>query len=318
MSEGIKQTTTPFVSVIVPVYNDPLRIKSCIEALLRQTYPKDCYEVLIVDNGSTDSTRDVIGGYPVTLLVEDQIQSSYAARNKGIRRARGEIYAFTDSDCTPVPQWIEEGVRALLSEGADLAGGKVRFVYSSRPTGAEIFDSVSHLQMEQGIRERNVAKTANVFARKSVVDSIGLFPEHLQSGGDIYWTKRATTNGFKLIYAPRAEVAHPTRRLQELLKKQYRVGRGHRGVRAIERKELEMAQEYRRVSKAQKMLQLVQRRLVGVVSAFLPLPMSFIQESIERNEIKLTPAQFLRVWLVSWIARMTVMIGRLSILRVRQ
>ena len=59
----------PFVSIIVPVYNDRKRIGRCIESLLRQSYPADRREIIIVDNNSTDGTRDVIGRYPVTLLL---------------------------------------------------------------------------------------------------------------------------------------------------------------------------------------------------------------------------------------------------------
>src|SRR3990170_3006911 len=103
----------PKISVIVPVYNDAQRIGKCIESLLQQTYPHEKYEVIIIDNGSTDETREVIKKYPVKLLIEDKIQSSYAARNKGIKNAKGEVIAFTDSDCIPGNDWIERGVANL-------------------------------------------------------------------------------------------------------------------------------------------------------------------------------------------------------------
>lgn len=226
ITESISCERWPFVSVIVPVYNGAQRIQTCIEALLAQTYSRARYEVLIVDNGSTDTTRDVVQRYPVALLIEDQIQSSYAARNKGLQQARGEVIAFTDSDCTPVPGWIEEGMRALQSQSADLVGGRVHFIYSLHETGAEIWDSLTNMQIEQNILERGAAKTANLFVRAAVVGEIGPFPDNWQSGGDVIWTKRATRNGFKLVYAPAAEVAHPARRLDALLRKQYRVGKG--------------------------------------------------------------------------------------------
>src|SRR5688572_8958532 len=114
-------TPLPFVSVIVPVLNDEARIGGCVAALLAQDYPRERYEVIVVDNGSTDRTYEVVRGYPVTLLSEAQIRSSFAARNKGMREAVGEIFAFTDSDCTPAPQWLAEGVRAIQA-GADLVG----------------------------------------------------------------------------------------------------------------------------------------------------------------------------------------------------
>jgi glycosyltransferase involved in cell wall biosynthesis len=86
----------PFVSVIIPVYNDPGRIRVALEALLHQTYPADAYEVIVADNGSTDETPGVVDEFDkkrpglVRMVVEDKIQSSYAARNKALAAARGE------------------------------------------------------------------------------------------------------------------------------------------------------------------------------------------------------------------------------------
>lgn len=305
----------PFVSVIVPVYNGERSIRGCLQALLNQTYPRDLYEVIVVDNGSSDATRALVGQYPVTLLVEDQTQSSYAARNKGINHARGTILAFTDADCTPAPGWIAAGLAALDEQQADLAGGHVHFVYSPRPSGAELYDSVVNLQVERSIRERNAAQTANLFVRASVFQVVGQFPSTLQSGGDIFWTQRATAAGFKLVYARAAEISHPTRRLRELLKKQYRVGRGHRGKRAQERQEIERRGQGSRQSKLEKALERLQRRLHGVTRGFLPLPLSFVRESLRQNQIQITQWQLYRAWFVGWLARAVMMVGRLSIIR---
>ena len=123
----IGEIPSPFVSVIVPVYNDAQRIWKCIESLLQQTYPRQKYEVIIIDNGSTDETRTVIQKYPVKLLIEDKIQNSYAARNKGIKNACGEVIAFTDADCIPDSDWIEKGVTNLLrTPNCGLVGGEIK------------------------------------------------------------------------------------------------------------------------------------------------------------------------------------------------
>ena len=89
----------PYISVIVPVYNGETTIGKCVEALLNQDYPKDKYEVIIVDNNSKDKTAEVIDQYPVTYALEKGTQSSYAARNSAIKMAKGDVLAFTDSDC---------------------------------------------------------------------------------------------------------------------------------------------------------------------------------------------------------------------------
>ncbi|MBA7514945.1 hypothetical protein ES705_06982 [subsurface metagenome] len=82
------------------------------------------------------------------------------------------------------------------------------------------------MQIEDNIRERKVAKTANLFAKKEIFNKIGLFPDYVKSGGDVQWTNKATRKKYSLVYAPKAIVMHPARSLKNLIKKQYRVGKG--------------------------------------------------------------------------------------------
>lgn len=91
-------------------------IGECIEALLAQTYPADRYEVIVVDNGSTDGTAQVVQRYPVRYLCWDEVQTSYAARNAGVVLARGEALAFCDADQVARPGWLE----ALLARWGDV------------------------------------------------------------------------------------------------------------------------------------------------------------------------------------------------------
>lgn len=225
MVEG-SSTQDPYVSVIIPVYNDPNGVRRCLEGLKEQTLSQSRFEVLVVDNGSTDETRSVIEEFPYELLIEDQISGSYAARNKGIRNANGEILAFTDADCTPEPEWLEAAVTVFQEEDVDLVSGRVKFEFTSDRTPAERFDALVNMRNDKSVRE-GAAKTANLFARRAVIDEIGLFPDHLQSGGDVFWTKSATGAGFKLVYAPEATVSHPTRQLYEIMQKMYRIGKGN-------------------------------------------------------------------------------------------
>ena len=107
----------------------------------------------------------------------------------------------------------------MVSEDADLVGGKVGFVYSERKTAAEFYDSLTHMQVEANIKKQNVSPTANLFVKSFLFDRIGLFPDWIESGGDFLWTGKATRNGFLLVYSPTAIVKHPTRALKTLLKK---------------------------------------------------------------------------------------------------
>lgn len=208
------QISYPFVSVIVPVYNDAQRIGKCIESLLNQTYPREKYEILIIDNGSTDETRDVVKKYPVTLLIEDKIQSSYGARNKGIKNAQGEVIAFTDSDCIPADEWIKNGVTNLLkTENCGLVAGEIDIFFRkpNTPNAVELYDSIMGFNQKRDIEHFKFGSTANVFTFKKVIDNVGQFNEKLQSGGDNEWGRRVYAHGYTQVYADDTRVAHPAR-----------------------------------------------------------------------------------------------------------
>lgn len=208
------QISCPFVSVIVPVYNDSQRIGKCIEALQNQTYPHEKYELLVVDNGSTDETCTIIRNYSVKLLTEDKIKSSYAVRNKGIRNASGEVIALTDSDCIPALDWIEKGVANLLQvPECGLVAGRINLFFKKpdKPNAVELYDSIMGFNQKRDVEQLRFGSTANVFTFKKVFDNVGLFNDKLRSGGDNEWGKRVFDSNYKQIYAADACVAHPAR-----------------------------------------------------------------------------------------------------------
>lgn len=216
----------PVVTVICPVYNAQGYIRKLLDSLANLNYPDDKLEIVIVDNNSSDNTPTIISEYPFTLLHEKNVQSSYAARNKGIRAARGEVYAFIDADCIADKDWVFEGVKTLTEENADIAAGKVEFFYKGKkPTGTEIFDSVTHMQTESTI-ELGYAATANLFVRAELFNELGYFPNNVKSGGDTQWTSNATAKGKVLRLSEKAIVKHPSRDFGEFLRKVIRTGKG--------------------------------------------------------------------------------------------
>lgn len=217
------------VSVIVPTYNASDFLALCLDALVTQDYHD--FEVIVVDNGSQDTTCKIVQRYgSVKLLFQNEIQSSYAARNVGITHASGDLIAFTDADCIPDHDWISQAVISFDRHGCDMIGGRVEFFYSPQRTGAEIYDSLVNMQNHVCIPERGVAKTANFFAKKSIFDELGLFPE-VQSGGDVLYSGKATKSGYRLLYGENVRVKHPARKLKELLGKSLRTGAGNLSVR---------------------------------------------------------------------------------------
>jgi glycosyltransferase involved in cell wall biosynthesis len=222
--------STPFVSVIIPVYNDAVRLKTCLQALEKQTYPREAYEVIVVDNGSDESIAPIVAGFSQAKAAYEARQGSYAARNTGIALAQGEILAFIDSDCIPALDWIERGVANLLRQPKDsIVGGNVEFIFQDpdHPTATELYDSMIHFNMKMYIEKKNFTGAGNLFTFKRVFHRVGYFDSDLQSGGDYEWGQRATACGYPLIYADDVRVAHPAiSSFAQLLRKTRRVARG--------------------------------------------------------------------------------------------
>lgn len=202
------------VSVIIPVFNDRQRLEQCLEALEDQTYPKDWYEVIVVDNASTVELKDLVSRFQQTRYCYEGMPGSYAARNKGLSIAVGEVIAFTDSDCIPAPDWVARGVVALKNvPNCGLVGGAIDVFFRdpNRPTGVELYESLTAFPQREYIEKANFGATANVFTYRRIFDSVGYFDPDLKSGGDAEWGKRVARAGYTLHYAQDVHVYHPAR-----------------------------------------------------------------------------------------------------------
>jgi glycosyltransferase involved in cell wall biosynthesis len=179
----------PFVCVIIPVFNDSKRLLLCLRSLYCQTYPYSCYEVIVVDNGSTENIYSICHQFPNVRYLCELGRGSYAARNCGVRAAKGKILAFTDSDCIPAADWIEAGVRSLSqSPDIGIVAGHIEFFYAqSQPSPVEYMDSLMHLQ--QRYAQRGYAATGNAFTWIWMFERVGMFNERLLSLGDREWGK---------------------------------------------------------------------------------------------------------------------------------
>lgn len=212
-----------FVSVIIPVFNDLERLELCLIALENQTYSQQLYEIIVVDNNSTENIAKVTEQFKQVTLTQESKRGSYAARNQGIKIAKGELLAFTDSDCIPTTNWLENGVKILLSESnCGIVAGKIDLYYQNKdiPNAAEIFDKIVNLQQEKYVEESHYGATANLFTFKRVFEKVGLFNDNLKSGGDADWGNRVFAADYQLIYAKDVVVLHPARNtLNQLAKK---------------------------------------------------------------------------------------------------
>lgn len=199
----------PFVSVVIPHYNDLDALAICIAGLRRQTWPERWLEIIVADNNSRCGIAAVIRAAPGCRVVSAPIQGTGLARNAGATVARGEILAFIDSDCDPRPDWVENGVRAL--EGSDFAGGQVEMVARdpARPTAVEAWEMVFGFDFERYVVRGGHIGGGNMWVRRLVFDKVGGF--RVGVAEDMDWSLRARRAGFRPGYGRTAVVSHLAR-----------------------------------------------------------------------------------------------------------
>ncbi len=224
----------PFVSVVIPVYNDPEGIRTTLDAVIDQTYSKARYEVLVVDNGSTDETGDVVEGYAerhpdlVQVVTEDEERSPAAARNSGIAAANGSIFAFIDTDMTVEETWLEHAVTSMESNEWDYMGCNVEiYVEDGKDTLTAKYSRIFGFPIQQSIEEQQFSSSGCLFVRREVFDEVGDFDERLFAGEDQEFGNRVYEAGFGQHFQPAITMYHPARSSPvSLLKNHFRLGRG--------------------------------------------------------------------------------------------
>jgi GT2 family glycosyltransferase len=217
--------TDPFVSVIIPHFNDLDGLKLCLSALERQTYPADRFEIIVADNASPQgvaAVEAVAQGRAKVLLVEER--GAGPARNGAVAQSFGEILAFIDSDCVAEPAWLSEGVQAL--DAYDFVGGQVKVLVDdeSHMTPAEAFERVFAFDFKSYIEKKGFTGAGNLFCHTALFAAVGGFGVGISE--DTEWSKRAQVHGYRLGYAPMSVVGHPARRTRdELIRKWKRINR---------------------------------------------------------------------------------------------
>ncbi|MBT2772713.1 glycosyltransferase [Halomonas sp. ISL-60] len=220
---GVMKISSPRASVIVPTYYDWARLRLCVIALQNQTFPKDDFEVIIVNNAPEDIPPiDFYLPNNFTIITEGK-PGSYAARNAALKLAKGEIIAFTDSDCIPDPYWLEAAVKRF-DKGVERIAGKIElFFKSDNLTLVEIYEKAFAFDQEKYAKAGGAA-TANMITLAKNFKTVGFFNDTLMSGGDNEWGWRAMDKGISIEYAPEVIVNHPARAdIKAMLKKRKRV-----------------------------------------------------------------------------------------------
>ncbi len=200
-------------SVIVPAYNAARTVQGCMHALLAQTYPREWYEILVVDDGSTDQTAALAERIPGVRVLRCLHRGAAAARNEGGRAARGEIVLFTDADCEPMPNWIEAMLAPFSAmEGEPVAGAKG--IYRTRQRGwvarfvqLEYEEKYARLSRERAI---DFVDTYSAAYPRELFLTHGGFDESFPAASveDQEFSFRLAEQGCRLVFVPDAVVYH--------------------------------------------------------------------------------------------------------------
>jgi len=213
------------VSVIVPAYNAARTLPRCIVALMEQTIGRAAYEMIVVDDGSTDDTA-AQADRPGVRLIRQTHAGPAAARNAGIREARGDLLMFTDADCEPAPDWIE----AMWQPFSDPTVMGCKGVYRTRQRG--LLPRFVQVEYEEKYRSMAGAHcidfidTYSAAYRKEVFVQEGLFAEDILAAEDAEFSFRLAQRGYRLVFNPQAVVYHThAESLMHYLRRKFRFGR---------------------------------------------------------------------------------------------
>jgi glycosyltransferase involved in cell wall biosynthesis len=208
--------TTPFVSVVVCVHNEERWLESCIDSLLSQNYPDERYEIILIDDGSSDSSHAIAqraiesrsGGAPRIRMGTQRHSGLSAARNAGAFLASGEIVAYIDGDALADESWLKEQVRPFIrNERVAVVGGRIE-ILNPGAFAPEYLDIARHLQIFGPTVYRNPIIGCNFAVRRSAFDAVGGFYEEFRQRGDESVFLEKLRGVYEWDVAPGAIVRH--------------------------------------------------------------------------------------------------------------
>lgn len=230
----IGMTENKNISIIVPVLNGERFIGKCLESIAKLNYPKNDFEVIIVDNGSKDRTVDIIKNFQRYENIDiklhfQKIRSSYAARNLGIKNAKGDIIIFTDADCIVYEDWLTNIIKPFTDETVGGVAGEILSAGGDSLTEKySIDEGVLSQRRTFNSKFLPYAQTANAAYRKELFDLIGYFDEVISGGdADYSWRMQLKTD-YMMVFAEDAIVLHKHRTdLKGLFKQRFKHGYGY-------------------------------------------------------------------------------------------
>ena len=226
--------STPFISIVIPTYNRPEKLKECLESLTELEYSRDSYEVIVVDDGSKISLESVVENFnnqiEITLLKQKNAGPA-TARNTGAKQAKGEFLAFTDDDCKPAPDWLNQIAACFAKKPDCLIGGKTINILSENPFSTASQELINYLYSyyNRDPEQATFFASNNIAISKERFQKIGGFDTTYPRAAaeDREFCDRWLQYGNQMIYVPEVNVYHAHKlTLSSYWKQHFFYGRG--------------------------------------------------------------------------------------------
>jgi len=231
----------PYFSIIVPTYNRPVQLSICLKSLVELKYQRDRFEVIVVDDGSKESLNSVVQPFSkeITVKLVSQFNAGpAAARNTGVKHAKGEYIAFTDDDCRPAHDWLQQLAFHFGTAKNHAIGGKtinalIRNLYSS---ASQLHVDYLYEYYNPDPQKAHFFSTGNFALPAKIFDTVSGFDHSLITGEDREFCDRLHDYGYSMRYAPEVVVYHAhTLTLRSFWLQHFNYGQGafiFRSVRA--------------------------------------------------------------------------------------
>jgi cellulose synthase/poly-beta-1,6-N-acetylglucosamine synthase-like glycosyltransferase len=197
----------PLISVIVPALNEETVIARCLASLQQQRLPEACFEVIVVDNGSTDRTREIarnfIGSLSLTVLERSGVRIS-ALRNMGAALAKGEFLAFLDADCVASPHWLQQTVDLLHADDFRIIGAQYRIPASSSWVARAWYGDLWRLKDGPV----SYVPGGDLAISRELFMNLGGFDETIVTSEDTEFCERAAASSVPILAIPSLSVVH--------------------------------------------------------------------------------------------------------------
>ncbi len=216
------------ISVIIPAYNEEKNITACLKSISDSDFPKENFEIILVDNGSSDNTRNIAQQFNINILC-NKIKNISGLRNLGAEYAKGDILAFVDADCVVSSQWLKNA-SVHISDKNLAAWGAPPVI----PENATWVQKAWFLirQKETRVQYVDWLESMNLFVRKNQFFNIGGFNESLETCEDVDFCYRIRKYG-KIISDSNINVIHlgEAGTVNEFMKKE--IWRGKSNLRGM-------------------------------------------------------------------------------------